>query len=155
MTCEKYKGVIIDLAAGELDPAAERGLREHLASCPSCRRDLEETQALVRDARAAFDVQAPVFAVKRSTRFRVPLWGAAAAVFIAALASGYMGFVAGGARAGEVIRPITVVAKSADGFWSLRQKAPATAAERKSQPRNCEFWDYRAALEKMRRGARG
>ena len=154
MTCEKYRGAIMDLAAGELDAAAEGDLAGHLASCPSCRRELAETQALLRDARAAFDIPAPVFAVKRSRRFSVPLWAAAAAVVIAAFASGYTGFVAGGARAPEIIRAITVVADSTDGFWSLRQKAPAAAIERKSQPRTCEFWDYRAALERTRKGAR-
>lgn len=52
MSCHDLRLLLDDLLDGELEPAAEDALREHLAACPACRAELERGQYLRRQVAA-------------------------------------------------------------------------------------------------------
>ena len=46
ISCKDAKARLLDYAEGELDDALRAALREHLAACPDCQRELGETERL-------------------------------------------------------------------------------------------------------------
>jgi plastocyanin len=49
--CEPFQEALSAFADGELDPGAERAVRDHLDRCPDCRRRLQQIEALGRRVR--------------------------------------------------------------------------------------------------------
>jgi len=160
MNCSEYENAIMDLAAGELSPDAEREVRAHLAECPSCTRTLEEIESLLAAARAELARTAPVGLLRvqdaaardaRRAAPRVPLWAAVAAVFVMAFLSGYLGYLRGRRETPRFGPPFVVVADSSPSIWKMKPEVSAATARTNHQPQ-CEFWDYRVRLEKVRQG---
>lgn len=52
MTCKEMEGRLDDLADGSLDDASRAEVERHVMGCPACRRDLDETRALLADLSA-------------------------------------------------------------------------------------------------------
>ena len=51
MKCEDIKDCFDDFVLGEVDPAMEIAINEHLLECPACRQELGEREALFADLR--------------------------------------------------------------------------------------------------------
>jgi len=159
MDCDKCQELIVDLAAGELAGDDERAVAAHAAQCAACRKTLEETRALFAGARAEFALAAPpriIAAARRragasGTSPRVPLWAAAAAVFIAALLAGSSGYFAGKNEEGRRAVYAAVVADSSPGFWKVKAPRPGKVGAAKEEGRS-KFWDYRARYDEIKRG---
>ncbi|MCD6405768.1 MAG: zf-HC2 domain-containing protein [Planctomycetes bacterium] len=160
MNCKDCEEMIVDLAAGELDPAAARDVRAHLAECRSCREAFSEIEALFAAARSELSVEAPVLSSRADAgrehpprlaggkrRRRVPLGAVAAAVILAVVVGGSFGYWIGRYRTRPVPVPVTVIADSKPDFWrvnpALLEKIRHTG---KARPKK-GFWHYRARLE--------
>jgi len=52
MSCNEFRSSLDELLDGELEAAAERALRDHLAACPACRAEVERGQRLQRQVAA-------------------------------------------------------------------------------------------------------
>jgi hypothetical protein len=59
MECEKVRDRFSSLLENELDPLEERTVREHLASCPDCQKDLEQFSKIMRWLHFVKDVEVP------------------------------------------------------------------------------------------------
>jgi hypothetical protein len=101
MSCKHWNHDWIAHLYGELDPADERRLNEHLSSCSQCRATLDELAAssrLLREAAPAVPA-APRVLVLRPGVARQPLWAFAAGAACALL------LIAGGVVAGSKLNP--------------------------------------------------
>lgn len=54
MTCDEARGAMDALLDGEMDPAGEKSLRDHLSSCSACLREIAERRAFSASLRDAF-----------------------------------------------------------------------------------------------------
>ncbi len=59
MTCEQCKDKLSDLIEGDLLEDAEQAMRAHLQTCPDCRRELEQMQAIVSALNGLPEVDPP------------------------------------------------------------------------------------------------
>ena len=59
MECEKVRDQFSSFSEKELNPMEERIVREHLASCPECQRDLEQFDKMLRWLHCADQVEVP------------------------------------------------------------------------------------------------
>jgi len=122
MSCKQWNHDWIAHLYGELDPADERRLNEHLSSCSECRATFDELAAssrLLREAAPAVPA-APRVLVLRPGVARQPLWAFAAGAAYALL------LIAGGVVAGSKLNPraaSTPVAQVAD-FPELASTEP-------------------------------
>jgi len=94
MSCTEWKDEWVAWIYGELDPAAEGVVREHLESCSTCResmRQLESSRQMLRESASPVPV-APRVVVLEPKRFRRPTW-AFAGGFLAAAALFAFGLV--------------------------------------------------------------
>jgi len=113
MSCKQWNHDWIAHLYGELDPADERRLNEHLSGCSQCRATLDELAAssrLLREAAPAVPA-APRVLVLRPGVARQPLWAFAAGAACALL------LIAAGVVAGSKLSPgagTTPVARIAD-----------------------------------------
>lgn len=48
MTCAQFVELVTDYLEGELDPATEARLTEHLADCPGCEPYLDQLRTTIR-----------------------------------------------------------------------------------------------------------
>lgn len=129
MSCDEYRGKIIDLAAGELSPKAAERVRRHLAACTECTRELAETERLLGSARQALELEAPALkapsdapATRRARLgWRIPAWAAAAGMLICAVTGASLGYIEGrGGAAAEPEPPHVRVADATSDFWNMR-----------------------------------
>ncbi len=59
MECEKVRDRFSSLLENELDPLEEKTVREHLASCPDCEKDLQQFEKTIRWLHSVEDVKVP------------------------------------------------------------------------------------------------
>jgi len=59
MDCEKVRDRFSSLWEGELSPPEEKAFKEHLSSCPTCRREFEQFEKTMRWLHAAGEVEVP------------------------------------------------------------------------------------------------
>ncbi|MBN1256480.1 MAG: zf-HC2 domain-containing protein [Planctomycetes bacterium] len=59
MDCNRIRELLINTLYGSLDKETAREVDEHLAGCPACRRQVEESRALLKGYRAAPKPEAP------------------------------------------------------------------------------------------------
>jgi len=159
MGCEEFENTIVDLAAGECQLEAEGRLREHLDGCAVCRETLRRLENVFEDARSGLSFETPPALDARVTgrsgrrsapgaRLRVPLWAAAAAIFLAAMAAGFAGYRAGRLPATAPAPPV-VIAKVHSEFWKIpdkwRELTPAGSSSRTTK----RFWSYERIIGEM------
>ena len=105
MTCADVSDRIIDFLYGELDEEARRAFEAHLATCDSCRLDVESYGVTLGHARAALAAgnEAPPAAVKQGSDKMAELVAR---------------------RRGRPFRTLgaPVIAEDAGGFWGLLRK---------------------------------
>jgi anti-sigma factor RsiW len=102
MNCENLNVALVDLVDGRLDGAAQRDVERHLEGCPACRALVEDMRT-IRAAAFMLDRREPQpatwsrlqaaiaqepAAARPETRYRLPVWLAAAAALILATAIG-------------------------------------------------------------------
>ena len=59
MECEKIRDRFSYLLENELDPLEEKTVREHLASCSDCQKDLQQVEKTIRWLHSVQDVEVP------------------------------------------------------------------------------------------------
>ena len=59
MKCEEFREIVFELASGELDSNMAEAAEKHMADCPQCREDYENTFALTASLRALAEEEAP------------------------------------------------------------------------------------------------
>lgn len=59
MECEKIRDRFSSLLENELDPLEEKAVREHLASCSDCQKDLQQFEKTIRWLHSVKDVEVP------------------------------------------------------------------------------------------------
>jgi predicted anti-sigma-YlaC factor YlaD len=71
MKCQEFRDHFDDYILGEVEPAIEIRINEHLLECDACRRDIEERETLYKDFRDIPKAGPPgsaFFRVKKSIR---------------------------------------------------------------------------------------
>lgn len=160
MGCDEFENAIVDLAAGECQRDVESRLREHLVVCAACRENLRRLEGLFNDARAGLSFETPPELDARvrgridrravlGVRLRVPLWAAAAAIFLAAMTAGFAGYRAGRLPANAPAPPV-IIAKVHSEFWRIPDKWRGFAAAGSSSATTKGFWSYERIIGEMR-----
>lgn len=171
MTCEEYERLLVSLAAGELEDSEAAEVMDHVAQCRECRKALGDIKALFARAKRELTLDAPDGLVpeilkaaggrhRRPRAWRVPLWAAAAAVVVAALACGIFGYREGKAERGAVKEEhagrAAVLEERTLGFWQAGSQVPWRIKAAPASQDGGRFWESPAAfdrfLEKKREG---
>lgn len=148
MSCEEHEIAIERRLAGDLDPAGERALEAHLATCAECRGWAERARDLERALRAPRRevdwrrLERRVLASERKER-RAPLLAALVAIALVVAAAGRQSPSLAWLAAG--------VALNVPWSW-LRRRARAVASAAEGDRRGQLLATWRAELARRRRG---
>jgi anti-sigma factor RsiW len=126
MKCQEIEALLADYLGGELDETKRRALTEHLASCPTCRGEIEALEETVKRL-SRFDTVSPSVAAARTSgltvirtrspvlRFSLAAFRAAALLALGAFLGWYAAPRAIPSRPGTVVQPVTTTRTLAPG----------------------------------------